>query len=131
MYNRIINSKKGRFIMNRNRVVLHICDMDFPVATDNPIDEVKALGAEIDEKMREILKSNSRISVTQAAILTALEYGEQSSKSGGNVDALRAQLSEYLHDSEESKLNLELVKRENASLKREIANLKSQLKGIL
>ncbi|MPM89114.1 hypothetical protein SDC9_136222 [bioreactor metagenome] len=117
--------------MNRNRVVLHICDMDFPVATDNPIDEVKALGAEIDEKMREILKSNSRISVTQAAILTALEYGEQSSKSGGNVDALRAQLSEYLHDSEESKLNLELVKRENASLKREIANLKSQLKGIL
>lgn len=117
--------------MKRNRVVLHICDMDFPVATDNPIDEVRALGVELDEKMREILKSSKRISITQAAILTALEYAEKSSKTGGNVDALRAQLSEYLQDSEESKLNLELAKRENAALKKENADLKSQLKGIL
>ncbi len=113
--------------MNRNRVVLHICDMDFPVATDNPIDYVKSLGESIDGKMREILSSNSRMTFAQAAVLTALEYADEAQKNTKGTSALREQLSAYLADSEDAKLNLELMRRENESLKAENNDLRKRL----
>lgn len=112
--------------MARNRVVLHICDMDFPVATDNPIDYVRLLGEEIDTKMREITSSSNRISVTQAAVLTALDFSDMYHRSGENVDEVRKQLADYLRDAEQAKMDLELMRRENENLKREIERLKGQ-----
>lgn len=110
--------------MGRNRVVLHICDMDFPVSTDNSIDYVRVLGDEIDTKMKEILSSSTRVSVTQAAVLTALDFLDMYHKSGENMDSVRAQLAEYLADAEQAKMDLELVRRENESLRREIERIK-------
>lgn len=115
--------------MPRNRVVLHICDMDLPIASDNPIDYVRLLGDEINTKMNDILGGSKRVSVTQAAILTALDFADMYHKSGENTDKLRQQLSEYLSDSEEAKMSLELIRRENESLKREIDLLKNKLQG--
>lgn len=113
--------------MARNRVVLHICDMDLPIATDNPIEYVRLLGKEIDEKMNEIIGSSNRISVTQSAILTALDFADLYHKSGENTDTLREQLASYLSDAEEAKMNLELMRRENEALKRETEELRNQL----
>lgn len=110
-----------------NRVVLHICDMDMPVSTDNKIDYVRLLGGEIDAKMRDIVSSSNRISVTQAAILTALDFADMYHRSGENTDSLREQLAEYLADAEQAKMDLELMRRENESLKREIERLKGRL----
>ncbi|MBQ6625482.1 MAG: cell division protein ZapA [Clostridia bacterium] len=110
--------------MGRNRVVLHICDMDFPVSTENSIDYVRVLGDEIDTKMKEILSSSTRVSVTQAAVLTALDFLDMYHKSGENMDSVRSQLAEYLADAEQAKMDLELIRRENDSLKREIERLK-------
>lgn len=110
--------------MARNRVVLHICDMDFPVATDSPIDYVRILGDEIDTKMKEMLQSNNRMSVTQAAILTALDFSDMYHKSGENTDVIRKQLAAYLADAEQAKMDLELIKRDNEHLKHELKRLK-------
>lgn len=107
-----------------NRVVLHICDMDLPVSTDNKIDYVKLLGTELDTKMREIMNSSSRISVTQAAILTALDFADLYHRSGENTDAMRQQLASYLADAEQAKMDLELTRRENEKLKRELERLR-------
>lgn len=115
--------------MARNRVVLHICDMDMPIATDSPINYVKILGEEIDSKMKEMVSSSSRVSVTQAAVITALEFADLYHKSGENTDKIRSQLSSYLADAEQAKMDLELMRRENQALKREIAELKNQLRG--
>ncbi len=110
--------------MVRNRVVLHICDQDFPIATDNSIAHVKQLGEEIDSKMRTLLSSSKRLTFAQAAILTALEYADNAKKAEQSMEALRSQLSGYLSDAEDSKLNFELVKKENEKLKAEIEKLK-------
>lgn len=113
-------------IMAVNRVVLHICDMDLPVSTDNQIDYVRLLGDEIDTKMREIVSSSNRISVTQAAILAALDFADMYHRSGENTDSLRNQLASYLADAEQAKMDLELTRRENENLKREIERLKGR-----
>ncbi len=112
--------------MKRNRVVLHICGQDFPIATDSSIDEVRQLGLEIDGKMNEILSASKRVTFAQAAVLTALEYADNAKKSEKSIEALRSQLSGYLSDAEDSKLNFELVRKENEKLKAEIEKLKAK-----
>lgn len=112
--------------MKRNRVVLHICGQDFPIATDNSIEEVRQLGAEIDGKMSEILAASKRVTFAQAAVLVALDYADNVKKSEKSFEALRAQLSGYLSDAEDSKLNFELVRKENEKLKAEIEKLKAK-----
>lgn len=112
--------------MKRNRVVLHICDQDFPIATDNTIAYVKELGEGIDSKMREILGSSKRVTFAQAAVLTALEYADTAQKAEKSIELLRSQISDYLADAEDSKLNFELVRKENEKLKAEIEKLKAK-----
>ncbi len=112
--------------MKRNRVVLHICDQDFPIATDNSISYVQELGAGINEKMKEILSGSRRVTFAQAAVLTALEYADEAKKAEKSVDVLRSQMSGYLADTEDSKLNFELVRKENEKLKAEIEKLKAK-----
>lgn len=112
--------------MKRNRVVLHICGQDFPIATDNSIAYVKQIGEDIDSKMREIQNSSKRVTFAQAAVLTALEYADNYKKSEQSIEALRSQISGYLSDAEDSKLNFELVRKENEKLKAEIAKLKAK-----
>lgn len=112
--------------MKRNRVVLHICGQDFPIATDNPIAQVKQLGDEIDSKMNEILSASKRVTFAQAAVLTALEYADSAKKSEKDIEVLRSQISGYLADAEDSKLNFEIVRKENEKLKAEIEKLKAK-----
>ncbi len=112
--------------MKRNRVVLHICGQDFPIATDNPIAQVKQLGDEIDSKMSEILSASKRVTFAQAAVLTALEYADSAKKSEKDIEVLRSQISGYLADAEDSKLNFEIVRKENEKLKAEIEKLKAK-----
>ncbi len=112
--------------MKRNRVVLHICDQDFPIATDNTIAYVKELGEDIDSKMREILGASKRVTFAQAAVLAALEYADSAQKAEKSIELLRSQISDYLADAEDSKLNFELVRKENEKLKAEIEKLKAK-----
>ncbi len=112
--------------MKRNRVVLHICEQDFPIATDNPIAYVKELGNELDAKMREILNGSKRVTFAQAAVLAALDYADSVKKAEKSVEVLRSQMSGYLADSEDSKLNFEIVRKENEKLKAEIEKLKAK-----
>ena len=112
--------------MKRNRVVLHICGQDFPIATDNSIDYVKALGKDLDSKMREILSASNRVTFAQAAVLAALDYADSAEKAEKSIQLLRSQISDYLADAEDSKLNFELVRKENEKLKSEIEKLKNK-----
>ncbi len=113
--------------MKRNRVVLHICGQDFPIATDSSIAHVRQLGEDINAKMSEILSASKRVTFAQAAILTALDYADIAKKNEQSIEALRSQLSGYLSDAEDSKLNFELVKKENEKLKAEIEKLKAKV----
>lgn len=112
--------------MKRNRVVLHICDQDFPIATDNSIAYVQDLGDGINSKMKEFLAGSKRVTFAQAAVLTALEYADEVKKAEKSIEVLRSQISGYLADTEDSKLNFELVRKENEKLKAEIEKLKSK-----
>lgn len=129
--------------MAANKVKLTIVGSDYSILAEDDPRYVQLLGKELDAKMAGIMKVNNRLSVTQAAVLAALDYADESKKATSTADRLREQIKDYLddasaakskadlarHDSEKSKKEVELLKAENDRLRRELDAVLNRLDG--
>ncbi|MEE1352204.1 MAG: cell division protein ZapA [Acutalibacteraceae bacterium] len=106
--------------MEKVRVTLNICGNDYNITTDEDPKYVEGLGERLNEDLSKIIKDNSRLSITQAAILAALDYLDEASKADSTADNLRGQIKEYLEDSARYKMEAEVAKREVERLQREL-----------
>ncbi len=113
--------------MDKNKIRLNICGTDYSITTEDDPKYVLALGDELDAVLTKTLRENSRLSVTQAAILAALEYADMYKKAEVSADNLRSQIKEYLEDSARSKMDAEIAKREVERLTRELQNVQAKL----
>ncbi len=102
-----------------NKVKLTICGINYFINTDEDVEYTENLGKRIDERMNQILKSGSLITMTQAAVLTALEISDELSKSEADVEKYRNQIKEYLEDSAKAKSERDYYKRELERIKTE------------
>lgn len=107
------------------KIRLMIAGEEYNIGTDDDLDYVAQLGAELDKKISGLMSSNARISVTQAAIVTALEYADLSKKSEITSENLRAQIQEYLEDAARARTDAEITKRELERVTKELAALKA------
>ena len=96
----------------KNTVKLNICGINYFINTDESAEYTENLGKRIDERMSQILKKGSLITMTQAAVLVALEMADELSKSEANVDNFRSQIKDYLEDSAKTKSERDYYKRE-------------------
>ena len=85
--------------MEKNKVKLTICGAEYIIGSDEDSKYMIELGDEVDEKISTILKQNPRISVTQAAVLAALEFADSEKKAVVSAENLRSKIQEYLEDS--------------------------------
>ena len=120
--------------MAANKVRLTIVGADYSIIAEDDPRYVQLLGKELDAKMAGIMKVNNRLSVTQAAVLAALDYADESKKATSTADRLREQIKDYLddasaakskadlarHDSEKSKKEVEVLKAENEKLRKKL-----------
>lgn len=113
--------------MEKNKVRLNIGGADYTITTEDDPKYVMALGDELDSLLTRMLRENSRLSVTQAAILLALDYADQCKKAEISADNLRSQIKEYLEDSARSKMDAEIARREVERLTRELQNAQGKL----
>ena len=107
------------------KIRLLIAGEEYNIATDNDLDYVAELGAELDKKISGLMSSNIRISVTQAAIVTALEYADLAKKNEVTSENLRGQIQEYLEDAARARTDAEITKRELERVTKELAALKA------
>ena len=124
--------------MAANKIQLNIAGAQYSILAEEDAKYVQLLGKELDLKMAEIMKSNSRISTTQAAVLCALDYADASSKATLTADRLRDQIKDYLDDASSAKSKADWarhetdnLKKENEALRTENARLKAELNKIL
>lgn len=95
-----------------NKVKLTICGVNYFINTDESTEYTENLGKRIDERMSQILKSGSLITMTQAAVLVALEMADELAKSESSVENFRSQIKDYLEDSAKAKSERDYYKRE-------------------
>ncbi|MDR1630590.1 MAG: cell division protein ZapA [Oscillospiraceae bacterium] len=103
--------------MQKNTVKIKICGTEYFINTDDNAGYVEALGAALDDRITKALKASRFISMTQAAVLSALEYADEAKKASDVADNLRSQLKDYLEDAAKAKSERDFYKREVERLK--------------
>ena len=113
--------------MEKTKVKLHICGTDYTiVSAEDDAEYMRAIGAELDEMMRELQAENPRLSITQCAVLCALDYLDAFKKAESGAENLRSQIQDYLEDAARARTDSEITKRELDRVAKELAALRAK-----
>lgn len=113
--------------MNKNRVQVKIGGATYTIVTEDDAQYVEALAEEVNNEIRSVCNSNPSLSITQAAVLVALDQADACKKASASADNLRVQIKDYLEESARAKMEVEVARREVERLNREISNLRDRL----
>ena len=100
----------------------------YVVNTSESEDYMQNLADRLNLDMNEMMASSNSVSITTAAVMTALNYRDELEKASGSADNMRRQIKDYLEDAASAKMAAEEVRRENAALKRRIDDLERRLR---
>ena len=114
--------------MATSKVRLNICGSSYVVNTSESEDYTKNLADRLNLDMNELMASSNSVSITTAAVMTALNYRDELEKASGSADNMRRQIKDYLEDAASAKMAAEEARRENASLKRRVDELERRLR---
>ena len=114
--------------MATSKVRLNICGSSYVIATSESEDYMQNLADRLNLDMNELMASSNSVSITTAAVMTALNYRDELEKASGSADNMRRQIKDYLEDAASAKMAAEEVRRENAALKRRIDELERRLR---
>ena len=112
--------------MATSKVRLNICGSSYVVNTSESEDYMKNLADRLNLDMNELMANS--VSITTAAVMTALNYRDELEKASGSADNMRRQIKDYLEDAASAKMAAEEARRENASLKRRVDELERRLR---
>lgn len=115
--------------MNKNKVQIKIGGATYTIVTEDEPEYVEALAEELNDEIRSICNSNPSLSMTQAAVLVALDQTDACKKATASSDNLRAQIKDYLEDSARARMEVDVARREVERLNREISELRDRLAG--
>ena len=115
--------------MATSKVRLNICGSSYVVNTSESEDYMQNLADRLNLDMNELMASSNSVSITTAAVMTALNYRDELEKASGSADNMRRQIKDYLEVAASAKMAAEETRRENASLKRRIDELERRLRN--
>lgn len=113
--------------MNKNKVHVKIGGATYTIVTEDDPEYVENLADMINNEIKIICNSNPALSITQAAVLVALDQADACKKATASSDNLRAQIKDYLEDSARARMEVDVARREVERLNREISELRERL----
>lgn len=108
----------------KNKITVNIANQSYTIVADESDEYIQKLSNMVDKKMKEILNTNDRTSVTMAAVLAALDFCDENLKNQKTSDNLRGQLKKYYDDAIKSRNEAEDAKKEISKLEEKITKLK-------
>lgn len=113
--------------MSKNRVQVRIGGVSYTIITDDDSEYVENLAELVNEEIRSCCNANPSLSITQAAVLVALNQADACKKASASADNLRAQIKDYLEECARSRMEVEVSRREVERLSRENTELRDKL----
>lgn len=113
--------------MEKTKVKVTICGTQYTIVSEEDTPEyMQELSATLDENMRQMLEQNPRLSITQAAVLCALDAMDVCKKAESSSENLRSQIQDYLEDAARARTDSEITKRELERVSKELAALRAE-----
>lgn len=109
-----------RYSMDKTKVKLRICDIDCTITSDDNEEYVRTIGDEIDRAISAVLKKNDRISLSMAAIITAMTYCDESAKAKAELAELKTLDKNRSNEYERLKQAAETAQTEAEQLRSEL-----------
>ena len=106
--------------MDKTKVKLRICDIDCTITSDDNEEYVRTIGDEIDRAISAVLKKNDRISLSMAAIITAMTYCDESAKAKAELAELKTLDKNRSNEYERLKQAAETAQTEAEQLRSEL-----------
>ncbi len=114
-------------LTGKNKVELRIAGKDYIVVGTEPEEYIHRVGLYIDRKMCEIMRSSRTLSTSMAAVLTAINIGDDLLKCKESETELKQQLKKAQEELELLREDNERLNRENSALGGANTNLKLEL----
>ncbi len=114
--------------MPTSKVRLNICGSSYVVSTTENESYMQNLAERLNLDMNELMASSKSVSITTAAVMTALNYRDELEKASGSADNMRRQIKDYLEDAASAKMAAEELRREVASQRKRIEELERRLR---
>ena len=114
--------------MPTSKVRLNICGSSYVVSTTENESYMQNLAERLNLDMNELMASSKSVSITTAAVMTALNYRDELEKASGSADNMRRQIKDYLEDAASAKMAAEELRREVTSQRKRIEELERRLR---
>ncbi len=96
----------------QNRVTVTIADQKYTLLAAESQEYMDQVAALVDGQLRETLRGGGKLSLMEAAVLTAMNLADDFLKEQESANNLRRQIKETLEESAKLKLELSEAKRE-------------------
>lgn len=111
-----------------NKVRVTICGKEYALQTDEVPSYTINLAKKLDTQINSIMSSSDNISVTAAAVLTALGAMDEAYKANENLDNIRTQITGYVDEAAKARAERDEAVKEMELLKTKIACLENDAK---
>ncbi len=110
----------------KKKIQITVAGNHFTVLSSEDEEYSRGLAKKVDTSIREMCK-NGRISVTAAAILTAVNCCDDLKKANDDIERLKDQLNKYLEDITKQNEKYSELQKENAKLRADIDTYRKRL----
>lgn len=111
----------------KNKVVVRIAGKDYTLVGSESDEYIQKIGLYIDRKMVEILRMNSRLSTSMAAVLTAVNIADDLFKALESESQLKKENKKYQEELDRLKEENKTVTDQNMLLNSRNTNLQLEL----
>ena len=109
--------------MGKNKIIISIAGSELVVMTEESREYTLSLASIVDEKIRSLLKSNSKVTLPMAAILTCLDLCDENEKNKASAQRLREEINNYFKQNNSLTNQVDKLEKENYQLKKRLDSL--------
>ncbi len=106
--------------MGKNKIIISIAGSELVVMTEESREYTLKLASIVDEKIRALLKSNSKITLPMASILTCLDLCDDNEKNKASAERLRDEINNYFKQNSALSNQVDKLTKENYQLKKRL-----------
>ena len=113
--------------MSYNKAKVVVCGKEYTLQTTESPAYLAGLAKQLDKKINDFMNSSDPITLTTAAVMVALGLMDDSLKTNSDIDNIRTQITSYVEEAANARLEADKLRAQLAEKDREIAKLKTDL----